>query len=148
MGNRPGMGVILKMLGGNEEIVEAYNDAVGKTIASLVIQKRDKDGDVWDDSILMHFTDGTGIRIWDDGQSCCEYRYMNCDDDLSYHVGAEFKGAEIRETEPEEDDYGVHEIEFLHLNTSKGVITVANHNEHNGYYGGFWVNIKPITRED
>ena len=146
MERRPGMGVLLQMLGGNEATVEAHNAAVGKTISSVAIRKQDEEGDVWEDAILMHFTDGTGIRIWDGGQSCCEHRYMNCDDDLSYHVGAEFKGAEIRETEPEEDgEYGdVHEIEFLHLNTSKGVITVANHNLHNGYYGGFYVKIAPL----
>lgn len=31
----------------------------------------------------------------------------------------------------------MHEVQFLHVKTSKGSFAVSNHNEHNGYYGGF-----------
>jgi hypothetical protein len=36
-----------------------------------------------------------------------------------------------------EDAYGEHEQVFVEVVTTKGLITIANHNEHNGYYGGF-----------
>jgi hypothetical protein len=32
-----------------------------------------------------------------------------------------------------------HDIAFLLVQTSDGVFTMVNHNEHNGYYGGFLV---------
>ena len=50
--------------------------------------------------------------------------------------------AEIREAPNEPDEYGDHEVQFLLVNTSIGTFTVASHNEHNGYYGGFDIVIK------
>ena len=37
----------------------------------------------------------------------------------------------------EEDDKERKDCQFLIITTSKGQFTVANYNEHNGYYGGF-----------
>ena len=38
------------------------------------------------------------------------------------------------------DDIGEkHEVQFLEIKTDRGVLTMANHNEHNGWYGGFWI---------
>ena len=34
---------------------------------------------------------------------------------------------------------GVHEVQFLNIETSLGIITFETHNEHNGYYGGFYI---------
>nr|WP_152613166.1 hypothetical protein [Inquilinus limosus] len=62
---------------------------------------------------------------------------MTCDDDLKPIIGATLLGWEIRDVTYDGDDYDVHEIQFLVVNTSQGSFTVANHNEHNGYYGGF-----------
>lgn len=131
-----GMGAMIHLLGGNEASVAAYTAAVGKTIAEAKI-----DGD---DALRLAFTDSTGIRFLDDGQSCCECRYMRTDDDLNYHVGATLVSAEIRDAPEIEDEYGVHEVQFLVVTTSKGVITVANHNEHNGYYGGICVTVQAL----
>ena len=40
----------------------------------------------------------------------------------------------------EDDEYGnVHEVQFLVVTTSKGAFTIETHNEHNGYYGGFFI---------
>jgi hypothetical protein len=83
--------------------------------------------------------DGTKIGFTDNGQDCCEVRYMSTDDDLSYHVGATLLGFEIKNAPNLEDESGEHEVQFLEIKTSKGVISCANHNEHNGYYGGFYV---------
>ena len=127
------MGVILGWLGGNEETVKAINDAVGKEIASVEVVGEDED------TLILRFTDRTELHLHDAGQSCCEHRYMRTDDDLHAFVGATFVGAAIRDAPDLEDQYGVHEVEFLVVNTSLGAFTVANHNEHNGYYGGFWI---------
>lgn len=125
-----GMGVMIKMLGGNADSASAFSASLGKTITALTL------GD--DDALHFEFGDGTKMRLFDDGQSCCESRYMRTDDDLSYFVGAQLLDAEIKDApNVEDDEYGAHEVQFLEVKTSKGCFTMASHNEHNGYYGGF-----------
>lgn len=133
MSNYPGMGVMIGMLGGNESTVNAHNNARGKRIKHLEVK---------DDELVMDFDDGSGIRIRDEGQSCCEHRYMVCDDDLRPYIGSSFTGCRIQDAPDQVDDYGeTHEVQFLLVDTSEGTFTVATHNEHNGYYGGFWITI-------
>jgi len=132
MGNL-GMGVMLGILGGNEETVTSIESSLNKTI-----EKAELDGD----ELVISFTDNTTLVIWDGGQSCCENRYMTTDDDLSDFSGATLLDMELKSAEYEDHDYDVHEIQFLDVKTSEGVFTMANHNEHNGYYGGFWIQAK------
>ncbi len=42
------------------------------------------------------------------------------------------------------DEYGEHEVSFLEIETNKGQISVASHNEHNGYYGGICLGISEV----
>jgi hypothetical protein len=128
---QPGMGVMRGMLGGNADSVAAFAGAVGKTIAALRL------GD--DDALHFEFSDGSKMKLSDEGQSCCENRYMRTDDNLTDYVGAKLLGAEIKEAPNEADEYGEHEVQFLEVQTDRGVFTMASHNEHNGYYGGFWI---------
>ncbi len=121
-----GMGV---MLGGNAESVAAFTGALGKTIAALRL------GD--DDALHFEFSDGSKMKLSDDGQMCCETRYMRTDDNLADYVGAKFLGAEIKDAPDEYGEYGEHEVQFLEVQTDRGVFTMASHNEHTGYYGGF-----------
>lgn len=133
-----GIGVMLSYLGGNEESVKAVQRAIGQTITAVEL----KDDDA------LHFTMGDGfkLRIFDDGQSCCESRYMRTDDDLSSHVGETLLGFEIKDApNEEEEEYGDHEVQFLEVKTDKGVFTMASHNEHNGYYGGFSIRAEEVT---
>lgn len=141
--NKLGLGVMIKILGGNKESVEAYNKAVGKIIILAVLEKDT-------DTFKLHFKEGT-LTFSDDGQSCCESRYMSCDDELQQFDNAVFLKAELRtapNTIQPPDYYGEHEIQFLHIETSKGVITIANHNEHNGYYGGFAIRCNWYDRKN
>jgi hypothetical protein len=97
-----------------------------------------------DDVLHMRFEDGTGVGFYDAGQSCCEHRYMRTDDDLSHFVGATFTGAEIKDApspRKEGDWDSEHEVQFLEIHTDRGSFTMASHNEHNGYYGGFELRI-------
>lgn len=129
-----GIGVMIHALfGGTEDTVKAIQEAIGKTIQQVTLEEK---------CFLLWFSDGMSLGISDDGQSCCESRYMRTDDDLSVIVGATFQGAEIRKAPNEPDEYGEHEVQFLLITTSAGVVTIANHNEHNGYYGGFWLCAK------
>lgn len=124
-----GMGVMINMLMGSNG-AEVFKAAVGKKLAELEV-------DAATNTLRLRFEDGTGIRLSDDGQSCCESRYMTCDDDLSHFVGATLTDGEVRDAPRVEDDCEVHDQQFLVITTSAGSFTVANHNEHNGYYGGF-----------
>lgn len=141
------MGVMLGMLRGNLETVEAHNAAMGKVIASVAMEhegdRYHSMGESPGDTLVLRFDDGTGIRFYDDGQSCCEHRYMHTDDDLAHFVGAAFMGAELRDGPEVEGDYDVKECQFLLVNTSVGAFTMANYNEHNGYYGGFMIVVHP-----
>ncbi len=135
MSKHPGMGVMLGMLGGNADTVAALKGALGKTIAALEI-----DPDVDDaGALVFRFTDGTAMRLRDNGQSCCEHRYMHSDDKLADFIGAQFLGADLKDAPSVSDEYSEHEVQFLVVSTSIGEFTVETHNEHNGYYGGFWI---------
>lgn len=98
-----------------------------------------------DDVLCVRLPSGT-LRVWDNGQSCCESRYMTTDDDLPSFVGAKVVGLEAVEGPDipyEGESYGeVHEQMFVKLETTAGTITLVTHNEHNGYYGGFDVETK------
>lgn len=124
-----GIGVMLQNLCGNADSVAAFTGAIGKTIAALQLGA--------DDALHFEFSDGTKMRLSDEGQSCCETRYMRTDDNLTDYVGAKLLGAEIKEAPSIQYEYGAHEVQFLEVLTDKGVFTMASHNEHNGYYGGF-----------
>lgn len=131
-----GIGVMIKNLGGNEDSVKAMVGALGKIISDMSISS---------DQLTMKFDDGTGIAFRDEGQSCCEHRHMSCDDDLPYYVGAQLLDADLKDGPTIDGEYGdAHEQQFLEIKTSKGHFTVVNHNEHNGYYGGFCVRVSEL----
>lgn len=97
-----------------------------------------------DKELNIRFEDDTGITITDEGQSCCEHRYMTTDDDVQSLIGSTIQTILVKSGPDIGVDYDVHEQEFLEIQTNKGFITLVNHNEHNGYYGGFSLNIKEI----
>jgi hypothetical protein len=130
-----GIGVMLGMLSDNAGSVVAFTDAVGKTIASLTLGG--------DDALHFVFDDGSKLKLYDDGQNCCESRYMRTDDNLGGFIGAKLLGAEIKEAPSIESEYDSHEVQFLEIKTDRGVFTMASHNEHNGYYGGFYLVASP-----
>lgn len=95
----------------------------------------------------LHLTlsGGKTIRIFDDGQSCCEHRYMTTDDDVQSLVGQELRRIEAKPGPTEEGKWGdEHETCFVEVGTDQGFITLTNHNEHNGYYGGFGLSIEEV----
>ena len=125
-----GIGVMIKALCSNEETVNSIKSSLNKEIANIVLS---------DDNLVFTFTDGSKLNLWDGGQSCCEHRYMKCDDDLGDYVGSKLLDFELKDAKETEEEYEVHEIQFLDVKTSAGVFQIANHNEHNGYYGGFYI---------
>lgn len=130
-----GLGVMIGLLAGNEKSVEAFNYGVGKKITALSL------GD--DNRLHFVFEGGYKMCVYDDGQSCCETRYMHTNDKLEDFVGSVLQSATVQEAPNIPHEWGEHEVAFLVVTTSLGVFTCETHNEHNGYYGGFLVRAKP-----
>lgn len=146
--SNPGLGALIHMLGGGSR--NSVDQFYGRKIVSAELKKGDDSASQWDargkDALLLTFEDGQRIAISDDDQSCCESRYMTTDDDLAKIVGGKLARIDVKEGEgKKDDDYGEHEIAFLEIGTDECFVTVATHNEHNGYYGGFGLTIDLVT---
>ena len=128
--NNSGLGVLIKGLIGNDKTRTAVQGSLDKTISGVFIT---------DDNLYINFTDDTALRMWDGGQSCCEHRYMVCDDNLTEYVGAKLTNVISKPASFVDEDYDVHETMFIDFETTNGIFTIVNHNSHNGYYGGFYV---------
>ena len=133
-----GLGVMIRALAYDNGQGVLVN-AIGKTISLVKLIEEDN-------SLHVHMMDGTSFKVKDEGQSCCEYRYMSTDDKLSDFSGAVLMGMEIKSCDPLIDTIdGCEEIQFLGIQTSKGEFIMTSHNEHNGYYGGFSITITDTT---
>jgi hypothetical protein len=106
----------------------ANHNQLGKPITGIELTP--------DSELLIRFQHTT-ILFRDTGQCCCEDRYMRTDDDISSVIGARYLGYELKDAPSIEFEYCEHEVQFLDIRTSAGTLTFSNHNEHNGYYGGF-----------
>lgn len=129
-----GLGVMINMLSSNEETINSIKSSIGKEIQDISIVENELKIDLPDFTLI----------IWDNGQSCCEHRYMKTDDDLNSFIGEEIIGFELKNSNKTGDEDYPHEIQFIEIKTNKSVISFSNHNEHNGFYGGFSISAKII----
>lgn len=126
---------------------------VRKIILDMKLTEVDIDRDTKcgaETALIIVFTDLSTVRITD-RTDCCEKRYMRTDDELSFFFGSTWVSHEIREAPSIEDDGPYkqdHDVEFFVIHTSKGDITFSNHNEHNGWYGGFDMNASYRSSDD
>lgn len=97
--------------------------------------------------IKLFFKNKNELIIYDDGQSCCEERYLTTDDDILSIVGKKLRNIELKECSEKELDVGIHEIQFLEISTDQNFITFCCHVEHNGWYGGIDIKIEGKTNE-
>lgn len=146
--SHPGIGAMLHILsGGSEEDPAKY---YGRTITRAELVKTDsfpakswRDTPDELDALNIWFADGTHIRLFDDGQSCCESRYITTDDDPHTLAGKRLARIEAKPGPEVEEEYETHEQVFVEVLTEDGTcVTLCTHNEHNGYYGGFGLSIK------
>ncbi len=131
----PGLGVMINQLAETGDSRIALQESLGKEIKEISMS---------DSSLLFTFTDNSKIKIYDDGQSCCEHRYMNTDDNIQDYVGAKFNNADVQDGPNSIEDYNETECQFLIITTDKGSFTIKNYNEHNGYYGGFYMKVEKL----
>lgn len=126
-----GLGVNIRALCGYGDTEKIVQENLDKTIESVELR---------DDALHFVMKNGKRWKLFDNGQSCCESRYMVIDDNLSEYAGARLRSIRVEDA-PDvvtDDDWGGnHEVQFLKVMTSKGEFVAASHNEHNGYYGGF-----------
>lgn len=74
-----GMGVMIHALSGaGHESGKAVRSAIGKRIVAVALVS---DVRGLADELRLSLDDGATLVLWDDGQSCCEARYMRTDDD-------------------------------------------------------------------
>ena len=124
---------------------------IGRTITNIRIEVDDEGRK--EDSLLIEFEPDEEepvpepglLRLYDGGQQCCEYRYMNTDDPLEYFIQSTFLGVDVRDVSGWYDGIWGTECAFLIVSTSLGEFTVANYNEHNGYYGGFSLTAQALA---
>ncbi len=113
----------------------------GKAIKNTIFNKRKN-------KIFLYF-DNLVLQISDDMQICCEYRYITMDDDISDLIGDSLKEIIVKPAEatiPDESiGIEIHETMFVEIATNKNSIVFCTHNEHNGYYGGFNLNLEFFT---
>ena len=129
--SKPGFTVMLNMLSGGDRGQEHVEPCIGKKIESIALEN---------DELVFKVEGQPKVRLWDSGQSCCESRYMHTDDQFDFLVGADLLDLELKDGPDEEGEYGdSKDCQFLVIKTSQGEVTIANYNEHNGYYGGFWL---------
>lgn len=102
-----GIGVMLGQLAGNTETVTCIQSVIGKQIKSI---------ELIEDEIVLKTSEG-GLKLLDDGQSCCEARYMRTDDDLSEFTGAVVNGFELKQAPDQDHEWGTHEVQFLEIAT-------------------------------
>ena len=112
------------------------SDLIGLTIARIHLEEGYK--------LILAFTNGNAVRIKDQFSLCCESRFMRTDDDLTDIIGGRILGIEIKPCATYTESMEPGEIEFLEIATDKGFVTISNHNDHNGYYGGFDIGLKQI----
>lgn len=140
--SQPGLGVMIAQLSGaGDDSAKAMQQAVGKRVEKIELNKAaNLPGDA-SEALAITLENGI-LRLWDGGQSCCEHRYMDTDDDLPAFAKGMLIDIEVADGPMlQEDEYGdCHEQAFLKVTTGAGTFTVVTHNEHNGYYGGFAIN--------
>lgn len=131
--NTPGIGAMIHMLSGSSK--HGASEYYGRTICGA---------EIVDNRLRLTLDGGKQIEIWDNGQSCCENRYMTSDDDLKSLVSHKITRIEAKDGPHQSADYDEHETCFVEVGADKGFVTITNHNEHNGYYGGFDLMITEV----
>lgn len=116
----------------NENIYGDYEQHLGKEITKAVFDS---------EFIILHFSDGTGIKISDTAHGCCERRYFTADDNIEDLVGNTLTSIQALKYITKSFDE-THEICFLEIRAESEIFAIASHNEHNGYYGGMSITVE------
>lgn len=138
---KPGTDALMGKIDGSRETLAAICGSLVQVIAKL---------ELVDNVLSIAFKNRKTLKLWDAGQQCCEHRYMGTDDDLSDYIGGQLLDIELRDAPEMVDPYSgeAHEMQFLTVKTSKGEFVLANYNDHDGYYRGFYIKASMVTQGD
>lgn len=130
--SHPGIGVMIhRLVGGTDH---GSNEYLGRTVTAAALE---------DNVFRLSFSDGKTIELTDEGQSCCENRYITTDDTPADLVGKTLRAVEVKDAPAGPDDeYGEHDRAFVEVSAGDTTVVLVTHVEHNGYYGGFALNIR------
>lgn len=135
--NKLGLGAMLWQLSGGSK--KNADDYYGLRIKNATFA---------DDKLRIDFENGKSVVISDEGQSCCESRYMTTDDKVEDLIGGILLDITLKDAPNIEDEYGGdHEVNFMEVKTDQAIVTFASHNEHNGYYGGICLSLDEVESE-
>lgn len=99
-----------------------------------------------ENAVKIRFANGEGVRI-DLAARCCEQLSFDTDDDLGALSGQKLSSVSLDEAHCASEDLEsetARDISFLRIHTTDGAVAVIScHNEHSGYYEGFY----PIVTE-
>lgn len=84
--------------------------------------------------LYIYFSDGSNLRLQEQGIQCCESRYFTFDDEIDDLLGGNIVDIILKSYKSEED--GRDEIVFVEIVTSNCSFNFCAHNDHNGYYSG------------
>lgn len=127
----PGIRVMIHGLTGGTE--HGASEYYGRTVTVASLK---------DNVFRLSFSDGKTIELTDEGQSCCESRYITTDDTPADLVGKMLRAVEVKGGPDEPAEYGHHDTAFVEISAGDTTVTLVTHVEHNGYYGGFALNIR------
>lgn len=117
---------------------------LGKRIIEAVL---DKDGNCHSGILRLTFETSIVMEIFDDGQLCCEGRWISTEDDVTQLVGAKLLAINVVDGPFSDIDEDIKELAFVIIQTTRGQLVLNTYNEHNGYYGGFDVVTKIKEKE-
>jgi len=75
--------------------------------------------------LTLKLSNDKTIYIWDNGQSCCEHRYMTTDDNIKSLIGNTITRIEAKEGQSITEDYDEHEQVFVEIGTDVGFIAIV-----------------------
>lgn len=104
--------------------MQALSRAKGKTIESITFSQTSADR--YENKMVITFDNGDALAVYDDGQQCCERRYMVANEDMSFYPGAEFYDLDVRDAVISTlSDGDILELQFMIVSTSFGSFTAS-----------------------
>lgn len=113
--------------------------------ASAYYGKKIVTAKLYQNEIFISFEGKPIVKVYDDGQSCCESRYISTDDDPLELSGQTLVAINVKDAPDGEHEYGSHGRKFVEIQGNKSSVTFVTHNEHNGYYGGFGLTLEEVS---
>jgi hypothetical protein len=119
----------------DQETLKTIGSCLGKVIEKVMLAYDHESRE----SIIIIFTDGTALNLFDDGQQCCEKRWLASDDKSEDVAGGVLMDVQMEEGVDDEGSEDILQSQFIRIITDKAPYVVTAYNKHNGSYDGITV---------